>query len=337
MTETQGMGIYNNNAIEQGLRIMVEQSLSARSVSVLPLLLMAFIHVIVTPLRDVFSIEPLLAIPYYLFGLLIGIYLYRKTTVVKDFEYRRSRVMKSMKKAYAAEESGVWQTNAEVSGSISDQSNLSKNVSQISSEAPELELSDEEKVDIDLLNESQKIVEATRRVTGQTNFDDEEIASTIGATRNVGPMDKLLDFVSGLFGKSAREKRDGRRLSALKAASDATPVKAEKPQVPIQFERNEVVLTPDSEVIHTEDVSSKEPKVSSQVYTEQSIGTNYSNFSANNIQTGSNQSIESMAMMPSTTLQTFTQPTPNAARCRGCSYVVKKEERFCENCGLDII
>ena len=63
---------------------MVEKSLSAKSVSVMPIMLMGFVHVIVTPLREVFSIEPLLMIPYYLFGIFLGIIIYRKSSTVKD-------------------------------------------------------------------------------------------------------------------------------------------------------------------------------------------------------------------------------------------------------------
>ena len=102
---------------------MVEKSLSSQSVSILPILLLGFLHVIITPLQEVFKIEPLLMIPYYLTGVLIGIFIYRRSNRVMDYEYRRSKVMKGMKKTYAAEESGVWQTNVEVPREITNQSN----------------------------------------------------------------------------------------------------------------------------------------------------------------------------------------------------------------------
>ena len=76
---------------------MVEKSLSSKSVSVMPVLLLGFIHVFVTPLRDIFDIEPLLMIPYYLFGVFVGVIIYRRSNVVRDYEYRRSKVMKKMK------------------------------------------------------------------------------------------------------------------------------------------------------------------------------------------------------------------------------------------------
>ena len=212
---------------------MTDKSLSSQSVSVLPVLLLGFTHVVVTPLREVFSIEPMLMIPYYLFGILIGIFIFRKSNTVKDYEYRRSKVMKNMKNVYAAEESGVWQTNVEVPDKITDESNLSADVSVISKEAPELELSEDEKVEVSMLNESQRVIEATRRVSGQSTFDEQEVESTIGASRKSSPMDRFLDFLTGIVGKkSSREVREQTRLAALRAASQASPVKAEKPQAP---------------------------------------------------------------------------------------------------------
>ena len=229
---------------------MGNKSLSSNSVSVLPVLLLVFTHVVVTPLRDIFDIEPLLMIPYYLLGVFIGVIIYRRSNIVRDYEYRRSKVMKKMKSAYAAEESGVWQTNVEIPSEISSQTNLSAGVSQISTEAPEMELSDENKVEVSMLNESKSVIEATRRVSGESNFDEQEIKSTIGATRKVSPMDKFLDFVTGVFSSSsARESREQKRISALKAASEAAPVKAEKPQAPIQYERNEVEIGPESNYV----------------------------------------------------------------------------------------
>ena len=45
------------------------------------------------------------------------------------------------------------------------------------------------------------------------------------------------------------DTREQRRQVALKAASQASPVRAEKPQAPIQYERNQVEIGPDSEYI----------------------------------------------------------------------------------------
>ena len=316
---------------------MGDKSFSSSSVSLMPVLLLVFIHVIVTPLRDVFALEPMLMIPYYLFGLLIGVVIYRRSNVVKDYEYRRSRVMKQMKNVYAAEERGVWQTNAEIPSEISTQTNLSAEVSQISLEAPEIELSDDNKVEVSMLNESKSVIEATRRVSGESTFDEQEIKSTIGAIRSDSPMDKLLDYIANLFGKSSsRDLREAKRKSALELASQAAPIRAEKPQAPIQYERNDVEIGPES--TYVDDFVEETPQTSSvheQKPTHQ--GKNYSAFAPPNTNTLNGQTLESMAMLPSNNPSSFVQPTQQQGRrCRSCGYPVKSGDRFCDNCGLDV-
>ena len=320
------------------VRDMVEKSLSSKSVSVMPVLLLGFIHVFVTPLRDIFDIEPLLMIPYYLFGVFVGVIIYRRSNVVRDYEYRRSKVMKKMKNAYAAEESGVWQTNVDVPREFSSQINLSAGVSQISKEAPEMELSDESKVEVSMLNESKSVIEATRRVSGKSTFDDQEVMSTIGATRKVSPMDRLLDFVSGIFGKSsAQESREEKRMTALKAASEAAPVRAEKPQAPIQYERNEVEVGPESNYKDDYNEESKEIVESGNLKPVVAAKT-YSAFAPPNNNSLGSQTLESMAMLPSNNPTSFANPTSiQGPRCRGCGYSIKSSDRFCDNCGLDVL
>ena len=78
---------------------MTERSLSTRKFLILPLLIFIFVHVIVTPLREIYSIEPLLMIPHYGLAIIIGVVIYRKSRVVKDYEFQRSKVMKKMKDA----------------------------------------------------------------------------------------------------------------------------------------------------------------------------------------------------------------------------------------------
>ena len=304
----------------------------------MPVLLLGFIHVFVTPLRDIFDIEPLLMIPYYLFGVFVGVIIYRRSNVVRDYEYRRSKVMKKMKNAYAAEESGVWQTNVDVPREFSSQINLSAGVSQISKEAPEMELSDESKVEVSMLNESKSVIEATRRVSGKSTFDDQEVMSTIGATRKVSPMDRLLDFVSGIFGKSsAQESREEKRMTALKAASEAAPVRAEKPQAPIQYERNEVEVGPESNYKDDYNEESKEIVESGNLKPVVEA-KNYSAFAPPNNNSLGSQTLESMAMLPSNNPTSSANPTSiQGPRCRGCGYSIKSGDRFCDNCGLDVL
>ena len=316
---------------------MVDKSLSANSVSAMPVLLLGFVHVIVTPLREVFSIEPLLMIPYYLFGLLVGVLIYRKSNTVRDYEYRRSKVMKQMKNVYAAEEAGVWQTNVEVPDKLSEQSNLSTEVSSISREAPELELSDDDKVEVSMLNESQSVIEATRRVSGQSTFDDMEVESTIGARRKSSPMDRFLDFVVGIFSNnSAIDSREQRRQVALKAASDAAPVRAEKPQAPIQYERNQVEIGPDSDYVDNfseqqqSSLTDAQPDPPRQAKSSSAFAPPINNKSID-------QTLESMAMLSSSNPSFVSPQSPNKGlTCSSCGYPIKPDDRYCDNCGMGL-
>ena len=245
--------------------------------------------------------------------------------------------MKQMKNVYAAEEAGVWQTNVEVPDKLSEQSNLSTEVSSISREAPELELSDDDKVEVSMLNESQKVIEATRRVSGQSTFDDMEVESTIGARRKSSPMDRFLDFVIGIFSNnSATDTREQRRQVALKAASDAAPVRAEKPQAPIQYERNQVEIGPDSEYI---DNFSEDQQASSNDAQSVRLGQAKSSsaFAPPIDNKSLDQTLESMAML-SANNPSFVSPqsTNKALTCSSCGYPIKPDDRYCDNCGMGL-
>ena len=55
-----------------------ERSAVSKGVAALPLLLMALIHMTVTPLRDMFKIEPALTYGWYAIALALGLVLWRK-------------------------------------------------------------------------------------------------------------------------------------------------------------------------------------------------------------------------------------------------------------------
>ena len=72
-----------------------------------------------------------------------------------------------------------------------------------------------------MLNESEKIVEATRRVSDNPSFDDEKVESTIGATRSASPMDRFLDMLSEFLERRLVKKEICKEKSALTAAAKA--------------------------------------------------------------------------------------------------------------------
>ena len=324
-------------------------SMKARPVTslamiVLPTIILAFVHITVTPLKEMFAIEPLLMYAWYIVGAIIGIIMWRKMRIVKDHEFRRAVVMKGMKEVYAAEEAGVWSKNAPLDSDISaeGEARLKGQVSSIDGEGPEMELDLDHKVDVDLLIESKHIQKASMRVTGKQSLDSEDLESTIGAIRKTGSMDRFLDFFGGLFsGKDARQSRSEYRNAQLLAAAKANPVVAQRPVAPIQqkkdTEKEEIKMTTMSDDGGHETYVDTEGIVSSQsgnlsetekVYAwDKELSNNQSN----------EDSIESMAMLGGSPMTTVPPVTSVAgAKCGSCGVAASGTERFCEGCGSSL-
>jgi len=324
-------------------------SMKARPVTslamiVLPTIILAFVHITVTPLKEIFTIEPMLMYAWYAMGVIIGIITWRKTRIVKDHEFRRSEVMKGMKGVYAAEEAGVWSQNASLDSEISaeGEARLNGQVSAIDGEGPEMELDMDHKVNVDLLIESKNIQKASMRATGKGSLDSEKLDSTIGAVRKTGSMDRVLDFFGELFsGKDARQSRSESRNAQLLAASRANPVVAQRPVAPIQQKkdtgREEIKMTSMTDDGGHETFVDTEGTVTSQkenlsetekVYAwDKELNTNQSN----------KDSLESMAMLGGSRSTTTPQMASVAGvKCGSCGVAVTGIERFCEGCGSSL-
>ena len=197
------------------------RGLTSQSLSFLPLLLLGVTHLSLPPLQSMFALEPTLMYAYYGFAVLLGVVVYRRTGVVKDHEYNRAKAMRKIRHVYEAEEAGVWSTDVQLDGTMNKETQLglSRPVSDISGEAPEMELDGEEKVEVKMLSEADHIVKANARVTGDSSFDDEAITGTIGAQRKTGPMDRFLDLVFGWFGFDSRADREAERQARLRQAA----------------------------------------------------------------------------------------------------------------------
>lgn len=322
-----------------------ERSAVSKGIAALPILVMAMIHLTVTPLREMFSVEPILMYVFYAGALVVGLFLLRRTSQVKDHEYHRSQVMKEMKKVYQAEEEGVWQSNAILGSELSAEAQLKLKgqVGTIDSEAPEMNLGEDDRVDVTMLMDASHIQKANRRMSGDEAFGDQAVDSTIGAVRKSSPMDALLDSIGRLFGRGdAAEQRALRKQARLSAASQADPVTAQRPVAPIRAksqssEESQLRVTSmsdgggiDSAVTSTGEAIDvpNEPTEAEKVYAWDQ---------ANPVSSGN--SIEDMAML-STPIRTSAPITPSAAVqgliCKGCSKSVPVGERFCPHCGLDL-
>ena len=277
-----------------------------------------------------FELEPLLMYGWYGIAILIGVVLFRRAGVVKDHEYNRAKAMRKIKHVYEAEARGVWDTNEslEVSIGTMTSANLNRSVSEISGEAPEMELDDEKKVEVRMLSEADHIMRANARISGEASLEDEAVTGTIGASRKISPMDRFLDGLFGLFGFDSRADREAQRQARLRQAASQAPVVAQRPVAPLRFNKSD----DESEVNMTS--MSDSGGIDTVITTSgQEMQPGFSG--EKSTPSLPQESLESMAMMgqaPSASVQVATQ----GPRCRGCQAPVGAQERFCPHCGLDI-
>jgi hypothetical protein len=315
-----------------GLKAMPQaRPLISKGIGFLPILLMGVTHLSLPPLKAMFELEPRLMYAWYVTGVLIGVVLLRRTRVVKDHEYNRVKAMKKVRHVYEAEERGVWQTDAHLDSTLdaTTQATLSKSVGALSGEQPEMQLPDGAEVEVQMLSEAAHVLKANARVSGEVSFDEDVITGTVGAQRNVGPMDRFLDGLFGLFGYDSRGAREERRQALLRQAALASPVVAQRPVAPIRFNKSEdtaeVNMTSMSDSGGVETVISTTGK---EIEAVDPVTKDYGAFVVA-------ESLESMAMLgqPPSSATAFTTSGPS---CRGCSAPVGVQEKFCPHCGLDI-
>ena len=302
-----------------------------RSLSVLPLLVMGASHFSLPPLQTMFELEPRLMYGWYAVALLLGVVVYRRSGVVKDHEYNRAKAMRKIKHVYEAEERGVWATDAHLDGTLNpvDKHGLNRSVSEISGEAPEMELGDEAKVEVQMLSEASHIVKANARVTGSATLDDETVVGTMGASRKSGPMDRFLDTLFGFFGIDSKAEREAQRQARLRQAASAAPVTAQRPVAPLRLNKGE----DDSEVNITS--MSDSGGVETVMTTSGQVRGGAQTSPVGKTVPAVSESLESMAMMgqPSSSSSPIATTGPT---CRGCAAPVTPSERFCPHCGLDL-
>ena len=142
-----------------------------------------------------------------------------------------------------------------------------------------------------MLNEATHIVRANARVTGSATLDDEAVTGTMGAQQKIGPMDRFLDAVFGLFGIDSRADREAQRQARLKQAANVAPVTAQRPVAPLRMNKendeSEINMTSMSDSGGVETVMS----TSGQVRDQDSAPT------SPKVVPEVSESLESMAMM----------------------------------------
>lgn len=294
-----------------------------------PILVLNALRFLVTPLGEMMSVSPMLDMSLHVVSLGIGIVLFRKTRIVRDHEWQRSRAVKSVGGHFKAEERGVWEKDIHMDTQLSDEAeaNLKGQVGGVMGgvSTPEDNEIDSE-VEVEMLIDSEHVRRAQARVSGDEQFEGGSANSTIGAVRKNSPMDNFLDWISSLLGRDGKAERDAKKSATLNARSSISPVIAQRPIAPIQpIESEEKKIVPMEMVSLTDagaesiTIDDETNQVSAPIMRELSI--------------------EQMAFgtaVPTgvtTASQSGFSPQPS---CKVCGLSNPVGERFCSNCGSDI-
>jgi hypothetical protein len=309
---------------------MTAKKTTAIGLFFLPLFVMASLQVVVDPLGDIISISWIYFCIWYGLSALIGFILYRRTQVTKDHEYRRFEVMKKMKNVYEAESKGVWEKDVELSSDIAlDKDKLNSSIGTFDREAPELQVKEDEDSEVRLLGEQGFVQKASNRLSGKTDFDGEEIDSTVGSIRKKSWMDGVIDSIYGLFGKDVETEREQKRMQRLNSNAQQSPVVAQRPVAPIQ----KVKKTSDakSNDLDTMTTMSDGGGIISSI--EQSVKQ------IPDVPSIASQSIESMAMLGTVQTQAPAlqiQSSGTTSGCSACGFNNPPGERYCQSCGTTL-
>ncbi len=299
--------------------------------SLSPFIIFISFHLSVPPLEATIEYSWIGVVIYYSICVALFLVLRRKLNVVKDHEYHRSKAMKKIKEVYKAEEEGVWDKEFSLNETLSTPTSYAGQVGSLTSEAKEIELDSEEKVEVSMLTESKTVRQATGDVYADPQNSSSQQIGTIGAVRQPSPMDRFLDLIGSWFGRDSRQERQRRKNATLQAQASSKPVIAQRPVAPMKSlqesddEAIRITSFSDSGGIDDSLSSSGELLENSQVKSDYQ-------------QVTPSQSIESMAMMSSVP-QSQSQPQTVAIgglKCRGCGATNQSGERFCQSCGLDL-
>ena len=306
---------------------MTTRKSTALGLFLLPLFVMASIQVVVEPLGDILALSWIYFVIWYGLGALIGFILFKRTQVTKDHEYRRFEVMKKMKNVYEAESKGVWEKDVQLSSDVTlDKDKLNSTIGTFDREAPELQVKEDEDSEVRFLAEQGFVQKASNRLSGKSNFDGEEINSTVGSIRKKSWMDGVIDSIYGLFGKDVEGVREQKRMQRLHSNAQQSPVVAQRPVAPIQ----KVKESSETKSNNLDTMTSMSDDGGIISTTEQTVKQ------IPDVPIVPSQSIESMAMLGTVQSQTPPPQMPasgTTSNCPECGFNNPPGERYCQSCG----
>ena len=279
----------------------------------LPVVILNVLRYSISPIDGMFSYSSRLTIFANGFALLIGGFLFQKTKRVRDYEWQRTKALKSTKKQIKAEESGVWSkevTFGNKSHPLSEEL-LSGSVGDINQEPDEIELDKDEKKEVNLLLDSTLAMNATSKMYDSTT-GEVQVNSTIGAQRKSSFMDNVIDMVGSLFGKNAKEIREQKHQHLLQKQANENPTSmAVFEKAPSLPEKEGLSADAELEIMSISDHGDLIQSISPQ-----------------DGKTSTPMTLEEMASMSSMPVQNNFQ-----ARCSSCQKGYDGQPRYCPHCG----
>ena len=288
-----------------GIRFMAEKN-GGTSIALLlaPSLIFLVLDMFGPPAIDLLLSEKIW-IPYVYYGssLVFGYILFRRSRIVKDMEWHRSKSIQRLEKVYKAEDKGVWLRSEEADNRLNASAmnrpitsqkkaseRLSGSVSQINREAgpTEIESNESDVENVDLFLEQDHVARSTARVTGKTG----PVESVQGVTLKDEAKDN-----SGLIRSAMR------RLSEVRESVAQNQVNSQNPSASIK-----------SRNLIQSDVDSTE-----RVYVRP--GEDY------------DPSPNSVNSNPSKSIKKIEPTQPDTRRCNECGYPINSNESYCPKCG----
>ena len=294
----------------------------------IPAFFLFLLSSLIEPMRLAFRDHMWVPWVSYSGALVIGWVVRSRLSVKKDHEWQRSKAIKQLNKHYDKEEKGLWQKDTEIGTdlSVEAQAVIQGSVGKLMNTKDTEEIS-RDKVDgsaqINLLIDADHVSKATRRVSGDESFDDEQIQSTIGTVRRHSTMDRFFDWIAKRFrNQDSQSKREQTKQAALSARADQTPI--QNTNLAEVHQKNVVArLGSETGTIPAAPVKSK---VSEVKQAEEIIATP---------EQPRELSIEEMAGMGQGNAQQI-QSTFSGSKCPACGQGYAASSRFCENCGRDL-
>jgi len=276
----------------------------------------------VTPLGEMMKISFELDIILHVIALAIGFFLARKSRVIRDHEWQRTKAVKSVGSHFKAEDKGVWEKEIHMDSQLSSEAeaNLKGQVANLTTGAVNESAEVDTEVEVEMLIDAEHVMRAQNRLSGSEQFDGGTVDATIGAVRKKSPMDSFLDWIGSLFGRDNAVERENRKAAALQIRSEQAPVIAQRPIAPIQpikaehSEKPLVITSITDEGEHT-DVVSENPVV----------------------EMPKTQSLEEMAYgIPQEKASETAAPIITGKSCNSCGSSNEPDSRFCDNCGSNL-